>query len=164
MSGSGGVYEGPGGGKLYGDGREVDSRRSNQMPIEPNSTAPIDHSFISDDRRPLCCLDCGECKEAHRKQEIVARRDAVPDAPGEMTAGRSRSIADAICREWGFDGLARELRAHADELEKREKAVVVASKAPMTWEELCDLEEKHPPWSRRPNAVQRAGIETRKRG
>lgn len=74
--------------------------------------------------------------------------------PDEMTAKRLREIAGTLAA-YDYAKQAKELRAHADELEKREKAVVVASKAPMTWEELCDLEEKHPPWSRRPNAVQR---------
>lgn len=46
--------------------------------------------------------------------------DQKPDAPGEMTADRLRDIAGHVMFTWPL--AADALRAHADELEKREKA------------------------------------------
>lgn len=51
------------------------------------------------------------------------RRDAVPDAPSGMTAGRLRNISKFI-DFYRQPALAAELRAYADALEEREKAGV----------------------------------------
>lgn len=62
---------------------------------------------------------------ADETNSTAPRRDAVPDAPGGMTADRLRSIADALAySDW--PAMAKQLRAHADELEAREKAGVDA--------------------------------------
>lgn len=41
----------------------VDSEGISTSP--PEGTMEANHEFQFDERRPLCCLHCGECKEAH---------------------------------------------------------------------------------------------------